>query len=463
MVTGVCLISLGSSWFICFILQDEQVDVGTGIALGFQCYQHTGIHYDISMNMSKYHQLTKQVIKRVLNFNEHGTVPSSQLILKFMYNNNTFQPYRKISIMTGTKRVNNDAQSVLSSNKKGKISITDFFKIAAPTTNKRSISTSTTKIQVVANEEKENVEPKLAKQHITVSETIQTTSITTTATTTTSKFTNDFDKAKWVNSLTPEQKHLLQLEIDTMDESWLALLHKELTKTYFLNLKKFLKSQWNTNGLTIFPPKEDIYSWTRLTPVDKVKVVVVGQDPYHNFNQAHGLAFSVKDPKTRIPPSLLNIYKCLKIDYPDFEIPKTADLTRWSSQGVLLLNTCLTVKAHNANSHSKKGWEEFTTMAIRKVIEYHNKTADQGIVVIAWGSPAQKTINNIGLDMNKNCFLKSVHPSPLSASRGFFDCKHFKKCNEWLLEHYGSNALIDWSIVDGSTIKEIRDKKLSSE
>ncbi|GME70413.1 hypothetical protein B5S28_g2872 [[Candida] boidinii] len=368
--------------------------------------------------------------------------------------------------MSGTKRANNDTQSV--SNKKGKVSITDFFKTASsPISNKRSISNTTTKNQVGKNEEKENVEPKLGKSSIGTAETNSINSIVKTATssgtTANNRISTDFDKAKWVNSLTPEQKHLLELEINTMDESWLALLHKELTKTYFLNLKKFLETQWNTNGLTIFPPKQDIYSWTRLTPVDKVRVVVVGQDPYHNFNQAHGLAFSVKDPKTRIPPSLLNIYKCLKIDYPDFEIPKTADLTKWSNQGVLLLNTCLTVKAHNANSHSKKGWEEFTTMAIRKVIEYHNKTANQGIVVIAWGSPAQKTINNIGLNMNKNCFLKSVHPSPLSASRGFFDSKHFKKCNEWLLEHYGSDSLIDWSIVDGTTIKEIHEKKLSAE
>ncbi|GMF58987.1 unnamed protein product [[Candida] boidinii] len=174
--------------------------------------------------------------------------------------------------MSGTKRANNDTQSV--SNKKGKVSITDFFKTASsPISNKRSISNTTTKNQVGKNEEKENVEPKLGKSSIGTAETNSINSIVKTATssgtTANNRISTDFDKAKWVNSLTPEQKHLLELEINTMDESWLALLHKELTKTYFLNLKKFLETQWNTNGLTIFPPKQDIYSWTRLTPVDK--------------------------------------------------------------------------------------------------------------------------------------------------------------------------------------------------
>ncbi|GMG28418.1 unnamed protein product [Ambrosiozyma monospora] len=273
-----------------------------------------------------------------------------------------------------------------------------------------------------------------------------------------------FNKQKWVDSLTAEQKELLDLEINTLDESWLAVLYTELTKTYFLDLKRFLKREWSTPNNVIFPPQEDIYSWSRLTPLSKVKVFIVGQDPYHNYNQAHGLAFSVKDPNTRTPPSLVNIYKCLKKDYPDFEIPKTADLTRWTEEGVLLLNTCLTVRAHKANSHSKRGWETFTTTVLKKLIEYKNNNLNEGLVIVAWGSPAQKTVMNLGdfkKLQEKNLYLKSVHPSPLSASRGYFDCKHFIKCNEWLLEHYGGDQLVDWALVPGNVIKDIQDKKQS--
>lgn len=264
-----------------------------------------------------------------------------------------------------------------------------------------------------------------------------------------------FNKQKWVDSLSQEQKQLLNLEINTMDESWLAVLHDEMTKPYFLDLKKFLQREWQTQ--TIFPPQNEIYSWTRLAPLSKVHVLVVGQDPYHNYNQAHGLAFSVKDPQTRPPPSLLNIYKCLKIDYPQFEIPKQGDLTKWAEQGVLLLNTCLTVRAHNANSHAKHGWEKFTSAAIKKLIDYKNNVANQGLVVIAWGSPAQRTVRDVGrIDWDKNLFLKSVHPSPLSASRGFFQSQHFIKCNDWLKERYGQG--IDWALVDGNTILEAEKK-----
>ncbi|ODV85870.1 hypothetical protein CANARDRAFT_186166, partial [[Candida] arabinofermentans NRRL YB-2248] len=257
-----------------------------------------------------------------------------------------------------------------------------------------------------------------------------------------------FDKDQWLDSLTEEQKDLLQLEISTMDISWLSILYKELTKNYFLDLKRFLKIQYES-GQTIFPPQEDIYSWTRLTPVSKVKVVILGQDPYHNFNQAHGLAFSVKDESIKIPPSLKNIYKCLKKEYPDsFEIPKSANLTKWAeNEGILLLNTCLTVKAHNANSHSKRGWETFTTAAIRNLINFTNNEQKRGLVLLGWGMPAQKTILNVGkIDWDLNLFLKSVHPSPLSASRGFFDCGHFTSTNSWLESRYGEDAVIDWNL-----------------
>ncbi|KAI5959175.1 UNG1 [Candida pseudojiufengensis] len=270
-----------------------------------------------------------------------------------------------------------------------------------------------------------------------------------------------FNKSNWINSLTEEQKSLLQLEINTLNITWLALIHKELTKPYFLNLKSFLKSQSSTK--TIFPKTQNIYSWSNLTPVYKIKCLILGQDPYHNHNQAHGLAFSVLEPN-RPPPSLINIYKTLAIDYPGFKIPNFKELsalgipgggnlTKWSKQGVLLLNTILTVEAHKANSHKNKGWEKFTEKCIELVIKYYLENEKNGFVIMAWGSPAQKSIepfiklmkNNDDRD-DKFLVLKTVHPSPLSARRGFFESNVFKKCNNWLVEHDESE--IDWRIID---------------
>ncbi|KAK9451151.1 uracil-DNA glycosylase-like protein [Limtongia smithiae] len=250
-----------------------------------------------------------------------------------------------------------------------------------------------------------------------------------------------FDKSAWIASLTTEQRDLLQLEINTMDDSWLAALRAEFTKPYFLSLKRFLIAE-DRAGQKVLPPARDVYSWSRLTPLDKVKVVVIGQDPYHNFNQAHGLAFSVKPP-TAVPPSLRNIYIALKNDYPEFvppAAPAAGDLTKWAERGVLLLNTCLTVRAHAANSHAGKGWEQFTERVIAVVAERRK----QGVVFLAWGSPAGKRVDKI--NKSKHCVLRAVHPSPLSASRGFFDCGHFKKTNEWLKEHYGDDAEIEWTL-----------------
>lgn len=194
-----------------------------------------------------------------------------------------------------------------------------------------------------------------------------------------------------------------------------------------------------------------MYSWSRLTPLDRVKVVILGQDPYHNVNQAHGLCFSVRPP-TPAPPSLKNIFACLKKDYPDFTEPKTGYtplsysleitirlLTPWADRGVLLLNTCLTVRAHNANSHAGQGWEEFTSQVLRAVSK-----SSRGVVFMAWGSPAQKRIDSIGVDKTKHCILRTVHPSPLSAARGFFDCQHFLKANEWLRKRYGVEGEVEW-------------------
>ncbi|EGP83672.1 unnamed protein product [Zymoseptoria tritici ST99CH_1A5] len=248
-----------------------------------------------------------------------------------------------------------------------------------------------------------------------------------------------FDKAAWVEKLSDDHKSLLKLEIETLHESWLAVLHSELTTPEFLNLKRFLVKE-ATAGKKIFPPSEDVYSWSRHTPLPNVKAVILGQDPYHNLNQAHGLCFSVRPP-VPAPPSLKNIYTALKKDYPDFKPPPNNGglLTPWADRGVLMLNTCLTVRAHDANSHAKQGWERFT----QKVLDAVASKRVKGVVFLAWGSPAQKRCEKIG---GKHLVLKSVHPSPLSAHKGFMDCGHFKKANEWLVERYGEDGAIDWNL-----------------
>ncbi|OLN84325.1 Uracil-DNA glycosylase [Colletotrichum chlorophyti] len=256
-----------------------------------------------------------------------------------------------------------------------------------------------------------------------------------------------FDKDKWVASLTAEQRELLQLEINTLHESWLALLKDEVKSKEFLDLKRFLDRE-TASGRKWFPPKEDVYSWSRHTPFNTVKVVILGQDPYHNHNQAHGLAFSVRPP-TPAPPSLKNMYIALKKDYPTFAPPPKNGglLTPWADRGVLLLNTCLTVRAHEANSHSNRGWERFT----QKIIELVAAKRSRGVVFMAWGTPAGKRV--LKVDAKKHLVLKSVHPSPLSASRGFFDCGHFRKANDWLVTRYGEGAEIDWDLSESKKVE----------
>ncbi|KAI4133046.1 MAG: hypothetical protein LQ347_002318 [Umbilicaria vellea] len=272
-----------------------------------------------------------------------------------------------------------------------------------------------------------------------------------------------FDKEAWLAKLTDEQKELLKLEIETLHESWLAYLKDEVLTKAFLDLKRFLKKE-KEDGKTIFPPLEDVYSWSvplppcardkrfrrlksdchprsRHTPLHTVKAVILGQDPYHNFNQAHGLCFSIRPP-TPAPPSLKNIYIALKKDYPTFTPPPHNGglLTPWADRGVLLLNTCLTVRAHEANSHANHGWEKFT----EKVIDTVAKVRTRGVVFLAWGAPAGKRVAKI--NKTKHCVLQSAHPSPLSAPRGFFECGHFKKTNEWLQTKYGDDGPIDWNL-----------------
>jgi uracil-DNA glycosylase len=191
-------------------------------------------------------------------------------------------------------------------------------------------------------------------------------------------------------------------------------------------------------------------SRSRHTPFEQVKVVIVGQDPYHNVNQAHGMAFSVRPP-TPAPPSLKNMYVALKKDYPTFVSPPKNGglLIPWADRGVLMLNTCLTVRAHEANSHANRGWERFT----QRVIDLVAQKRTRGVVFLAWGTPAGKRVQKV--DKQRHLVLQSVHPSPLSASRGFFDCGHFKKANTWLISRYGDDGEIDWALSPGNTTKKV--------
>ncbi|MEQ2473776.1 uracil-DNA glycosylase [Laedolimicola intestinihominis] len=218
-----------------------------------------------------------------------------------------------------------------------------------------------------------------------------------------------------------------------IQNDWLEPLKPEFSKPYYAELFKFVKNEYATRQ--IFPPADDIFNAFHLTPLHEVKVVILGQDPYHNDGQAHGLCFSVK-PDVAIPPSLVNIYQELHDDLGCY-IPNNGYLTKWAKQGVLMLNTVLTVRAHQANSHRGMGWEQFTDAAIRILNEQ-----DRPIVFILWGSPAQKKAQM--LNNPKHLILKAPHPSPLSAYRGFFGSRPFSQTNEFLVK----NGLepIDWQI-----------------
>ncbi|KAH0584009.1 hypothetical protein H2248_009584 [Termitomyces sp. 'cryptogamus'] len=239
------------------------------------------------------------------------------------------------------------------------------------------------------------------------------------------------------------EQRLASLERDTMEESWFQALKPEFEKPYFRKLKSFLLEEHHSH--TVYPPLNDVYSWSRLTPLDQVKVVILGQDPYHNVGQAHGLSFSVLPP-TKLPGSLKNIYKQLSLDYPEFIPPSEGDLTALARLGVLWLNTSLTVRAHKAASHANKGWETFTAQVIRAVMN-RNEEVNQGIVFMAWGAFAQKTCAGIGINEKKHLVLKSAHPSPLSAHRGFIGNGHFRLANAWLKERCGDEAQINWMVL----------------
>lgn len=218
-----------------------------------------------------------------------------------------------------------------------------------------------------------------------------------------------------------------------LGNSWDGILTGEFEKPYYLKLKEFLTHEYKTK--VIYPDKYNIFNALKLTPYEEVKVVILGQDPYHGPGQAHGLSFSVQ-PGIQTPPSLQNMYKELRDDLGCF-IPNNGYLVPWAQQGVLLLNTVLTVEAGKANSHRKKGWENFTDEVIRKLNE-----RDKPIVFLLWGNNAKEKMNII---TNPNHFiLTTVHPSPLSATRGFMGCKHFSKTNE-ILKELGEKE-INWQI-----------------
>ena len=219
-----------------------------------------------------------------------------------------------------------------------------------------------------------------------------------------------------------------------LSNEWLSLIGGEFEKPYYQKLKQFLDKEYNSN--TIYPEADDIFNAFQYTPLHSLKVVILGQDPYHNDNQAHGLCFSVKPEQKKIPPSLVNIYKELALDLA-CTIPNNGHLKHWADQGVLLLNTVLTVKAHSANSHQKQGWEIFTDNVIQAL-----DTLDRPIVYLLWGKPAQ---TKQAMLTNKNhLILQAPHPSPLSAHRGFFGSKHFSKTNTFLEKH--ALSPIDWQI-----------------
>jgi uracil-DNA glycosylase len=218
-----------------------------------------------------------------------------------------------------------------------------------------------------------------------------------------------------------------------IEPEWLEVLQPEFAKPYFKELKSFLVAEKEL--YRVYPPGSRIFAAFEFTPFSQVKVVILGQDPYHGDRQAHGLCFSVPDG-IAVPPSLVNIYKELSTDL-GVPVPQTGNLEKWAKQGVLLLNATLTVRANQAGSHQRRGWENFTDEVIRQLSARHT-----GLVFILWGSYAQAKESMI--DTSKHFILKAVHPSPLSVYRGFFGCRHFSKANELLVKQ--RKQPVDWNL-----------------
>ena len=219
-----------------------------------------------------------------------------------------------------------------------------------------------------------------------------------------------------------------------IQNDWLDALKPEFSKPYYRKLFQFVQEEYGR--VVVYPPADDIFNAFHFTPVSKVKVLLLGQDPYHNVNQAHGLSFSVLPEQKEIPPSLQNIYQELRDDLGCY-IPNNGYLKKWADQGVLLLNTVLTVRAHQANSHQNKGWEQFTDAVIEAV-----NAQERPIVYFLWGKPAQSKMPM--LTNPKHLILKAPHPSPLSAYRGFFGCRHFSAANDFLKQN--GVEPVDWQI-----------------
>ncbi|MCZ8501757.1 MULTISPECIES: uracil-DNA glycosylase [Vibrio] len=218
-------------------------------------------------------------------------------------------------------------------------------------------------------------------------------------------------------------------------KTWESIINDEREKAYFQSVLAFVEQQRNS-GKTVYPPQEQVFSAFDMTPFESVRVVILGQDPYHGANQAHGLAFSVL-PGVKIPPSLRNMYKELAQDIEGFEIPSHGYLDTWASQGVLMLNTVLTVEEAKAHSHAKCGWETFTDTIIAELNQ-----RSEPIIFLLWGAHAQK--KGQAIDADKHHVLVAPHPSPLSARRGFFGCQHFSMTNE-LLSSINQQP-IDWTL-----------------
>lgn len=216
-----------------------------------------------------------------------------------------------------------------------------------------------------------------------------------------------------------------------IEESWKQILSAEFEKDYFRQLTDLVRNEYRST--TVYPPGKLIFNAFNLCPFEQVKVVIIGQDPYHGPGQAHGLCFSVND-NVPFPPSLRNIFKEIQDDLGK-PIPESGNLTRWAKQGVLLLNATLTVRAHQAGSHQRRGWEEFTDAAIRALAEQR-----EHLVFILWGAYAQK--KGAFIDRSRHLVLTSVHPSPLSAHNGFFGNRHFSRANEYLQQH--GQTPIEW-------------------
>ena len=222
--------------------------------------------------------------------------------------------------------------------------------------------------------------------------------------------------------------------MERFGNDWDKLLKDEFQKDYYLELQKFLEEE--RKNYIIYPKEDEVFSALKTSSYKDTKVVIFGQDPYHEEGQAHGMAFSVK-PGVKVPPSLKNIYKELRFEYEDYEVPNTGYLMKWAEQGVLLLNTALTVRAGHANSHRKKGWEKFTD----RIIEILNEKED-AVIFVLWGNNARakkKLIKN-----SRHFILEAAHPSPLSACRGFFGCDHFRRVNRILRKL--DKKPIDWQI-----------------